>query len=148
MAVVADSTPLIAAASRTDAFHLLAKRLVAAAGRELIVPEPVVAEVDWMLRDRVDTPTARRFLRALVSGAQQRWTLSPSVFAAACAIDEAYADLDLGIVDASVMAVATATDSPILTFDFAHFRAAAPKRGRAWRLMVDEAEYEKWRGRR
>jgi predicted nucleic acid-binding protein len=148
VAVVADSAPLIAAASRTDAFHMLARRLVAAAGRELIVPDPVVVEVDWMLRHRVDAATARRFLQALASGAHQRGTISPSVFAAACAIDQAYADLDLGLVDASVMAIASATDSAILTFDFTHFRAAAPKRGRAWRLMIDEAEYEKWRGRR
>jgi len=146
MAVVADSAPLIAAASRSDTFHQLAKRLVASAGRELVVPDPVVAEVDWMLRERVDPATARRFLRSLASGAHQRATLSPSLFAAACAIDERYADLDLGLVDAAVMAIAGATDSVILTFDFAHFRAAAPKRGRAWRLMIDEHEYERWRG--
>ncbi len=148
MAVVADSAPLIAAASRTDAFHLLARRLVAAAGRDLIVPDPVAVEVDWMLRDRVDTSTARRFLGSLVSGALQRMTLPPSLFAEATAIDGMYADLDLGLVDASVMAVAQALDATVLTFDFTHFRAAMPKRGRPWRLMIDEAEYERWRGRR
>lgn len=148
MAVVADSTPLIAAASRTDAFHQLARRLVTAAGRDLIVPDPVIVEVDWMLRDRVDLLTARRFLNAMATGQYRRATLSPSLFEAARAIDERHADLDLGLVDASVMAVAEATDSVVLTFDFTHFRAAPPARGRAWRLMVDESEYERWRGRR
>jgi predicted nucleic acid-binding protein len=147
VAVVADSTPLIAAANRGDNFHRLALSLVMAAGRDLIIPDPVVTEVDWMVRDRGGLEPARRLLNALVAGAYQRATLSPSLFAAACAIDRTYADLDLGLVDASVMAVAAATDSVILTFDFAHFRAAPQARGRAWRLMVDEAEYEKWRGR-
>ena len=147
MAVVADSAPLIAAGVRQDNFHRLAVRLVAAAGRDLIVPDPVVVEVDWMLRDRVGPATARLFLDALVDGAWQRAQLSPSLFAAAREIDREHADLDLGFVDASVMAVARATDSAILTFDFTHFRAATPKRGRPWRLMIDEAEYERWRGR-
>jgi predicted nucleic acid-binding protein len=101
-----------------------------------------------MLRDRGGPDPARRLLNALVAGAYQRATLSPSLFAAACAIDRTYGDLDLGLVDASVMAVAAATDSAILTFDFTHFRAVPQARGRAWRLVVDEAEYEKWRGRR
>jgi predicted nucleic acid-binding protein len=147
VAVVADSAPLIAAASRTDAFHQLARRLVAAAGRDLIVPDPVIVEVDWMLRDRVDIVTARRFLAAITAGTYRRVSLSPSQFEAARAIDERHADLDLGYVDASVMAFADATDSVIMTFDFTHFRAAPPARGRAWRLMVDESEYERWRGR-
>ena len=101
-----------------------------------------------MLRDRGGPEYARRFLNALTAGTYQRATLSPSLFAAACAIDRAHADLDLGFVDASVMAVAEATNSAVMTFDFTHFRAAPPTKGRAWRLMVDEMEYEKWRGRR
>jgi len=148
VAVVADSTPLIAAANRGDNFHRLALSLVMAAGRDLIIPDPVVVEVDWMIRERGGAEPARRLLNALVAGAYQRATLSPSLFAAACAIDRTHADLDLGFVDASVMAVAAATESAILTFDFTHFRAAPQARGRPWRLMIDEAEYEKWRGRR
>jgi uncharacterized protein len=147
MAVVADSTPLIAAANSRDDFHRLAISLVRAAGRDLIIPDPVIVEVEWMIRDRGGPTPSHRFLDAIVAGTYRRATLSPSVFAAAAAIDQRHADLDLGFVDASVMAVAEATDSVILTFDFTHFRAAPPARGRAWRLMVDESEYERWRGR-
>src|SRR5438094_492012 len=89
-------------------------------------------ENDQPARDRVDTLTARRFLQAMAAGTYRRATLSPSQFDAARAIDERHADLDLGIVDASVMAIAEATDSVVLTFDFTHFRAAPPARGRAW----------------
>jgi predicted nucleic acid-binding protein len=67
--------------------------------------------------------------------------LTPTLFAQAVAIDMRYRDIGLGLVDASVMAIAAATKSPILTFDFRDFRAAPPVRGGAWDLVVDEAAY-------
>jgi hypothetical protein len=118
------------------------------AGRELLVPEPVVTEVDWFLRERVGAAAARNFLEALVEGAYVRVTLSPSLFAAAVEIDRRYADLDIGFVDAAVMAVAESTQSPILTFDFRDFRATKPTRGGSWRFVVAEADVDRWRRRR
>ena len=148
MPVVADTGPIVAAASRSDDLHDVAAALIIAAGRDLLVPEPVIAEADWLLRQRVGVAAARGFLRALVDGMYQRVTLSPSLFAAAVEIDQRYGDLDLGLVDASVMAVAEATHSAILTFDFQDFRAASPRRGGAWHLVFDEAELSRWRRRR
>jgi hypothetical protein len=55
-------------------------------------------------------------------------------------IDSRYRDLDLGFVDAAVMAYAERHDLPILTFDFEDFRAAPPQAG-CWRLVVDERRY-------
>ncbi len=143
--VVADTGPILAAANRRDELHELAAALVTAAGRQLAVPDPVVTEVDRLLRDRVGSVAARRFLDALVSGIHERLRLGPSLFARAVAIDRHYAALDLGLADASVMAVAQATNSPILTFDFSHFRAAPPTQGGAWRLVIEEVDYRRWR---
>jgi predicted nucleic acid-binding protein len=50
------------------------------------------------------------------------------------------AAIELGLVDASVMAYAERHDLPVLTFDFEHFRAAPPHRGH-WRLVIDEARF-------
>jgi predicted nucleic acid-binding protein len=55
-------------------------------------------------------------------------------------IDAQHADLDLGLVDATVMAIAERHELPVLTFDFAHFRATRPATGE-WRLVVNEAQY-------
>lgn len=44
------------------------------------------------------------------------------------------------------MALAERHGLPILTFDFAHFRATKPARGH-WRLVVDEARYAESTGR-
>jgi predicted nucleic acid-binding protein len=104
------------------------------------VPVPVAIEVDHLARARLGGSAARLFSAALVDGEH---TLVPFTFAhyrRSVEIDDRYADLDLGLADASVMALAEGMDSPVLTFDFAHFRATSPARG-FWRLVVDEAVY-------
>jgi uncharacterized protein len=141
LAVVVDTGPLLAAALKRDSAHELAAALIAYGGRDLLIPDPVVAECESFLRQRDSHEGARRFLAALVDGIWVRVPLTPSLFAQAVAIDKRYQDLGLGLVDASVMAIAAATKSSILTFDFRDFRAAPPIRGGSWDLVVDEAEF-------
>jgi hypothetical protein len=138
--VVCDTGPLIAAANRRDRAHALAAALVTELGRDLVVPEPVLVEVDQLLRARVGSRSARLFLAAIVDGEHTFSSLTPGLLRRAVEIDETYAALDLGLADASVMAVAERQRLPILTFDFEHFRATRPGRG-FWRLVVDEARY-------
>lgn len=146
MRVVADTGPIVAAANTRDEAHELAAALVTALGRDLVVPDPVIVETDHLLRSRVGTRSARLFLSALVDGEHQVGYLTPALLRRAAEIDERFADLDLGIADASVMAYAERHRLPILTFDFQHFRATRPHRG-FWRLVVDEARYQEATGR-
>jgi uncharacterized protein len=113
---------------------------VARIGRNLIVPEPVIVEVDQLARSRVGADAARLFLAALDAGEHEVAYLSPGLLRRAIEIDRRYGDLDLGFADATVMAIAERHKLPILTFDFEHFRATRPPRGH-WRLVVDEARY-------
>lgn len=80
---------------------------------------------------------ARLLLGAIGAGSYEVAYMSPGLFRRASDLDERYADLDLGLADASVMAVAERYDLPIFTFDFRHFRATAPEKGH-WRLLLDE----------
>lgn len=141
MTVVVDTGPLLAAALKRDQAHELAAALIEFGGRDLLVPDPVVSECDSLLRRRDAPESARRLLEALVAGVWVRVPLTPSLFAQAVAIDAHYRDIGLGLVDSSVMAIASATGSAILTFDFRDFRAAPPVRGGAWDLVLDESEY-------
>ena len=140
MRTVADTAPLLAATNRRDHAHELATDAVAGLGRELVVLDTVMAEVDYLLRTRVSVGAARAFLSSLVAGELTTAFLSPGLLRRATEIDSRYAALDLGLVDASVMAYAERRDLPVLTFDFEHFRAAPPPSGH-WRLVVDEARY-------
>ncbi|MBA3552859.1 MAG: type II toxin-antitoxin system VapC family toxin [Actinobacteria bacterium] len=141
MRVVADTGPLVAAANRRDRAHRLASALVTELGRDLIVPTPVAVEVDQLLRARLGREPAREFLAALATGEHSVAYLTAGLLRAALEFDRRFGDLDLGLVDASVMAIADRHDLPILTFDFEDFRAASPARG-YWRLVVDEARYQ------
>ncbi|MGZ4129048.1 MAG: type II toxin-antitoxin system VapC family toxin [Actinomycetota bacterium] len=140
MRVVADTGPIVAAANQRDEAHQLAAELVTELGRDLVVPDTVVVEVDHLLRSRVNAPAARLFLSALVDGEHRVGYLTPELLRRAAELDERFADVDLGITDASVMAYAERHRLPILTFDFQHFRATKPARG-YWHLVVDEARY-------
>lgn len=130
----------MAAANRRDRAHRLAAALVSELGRDLLVPVPVVVEVDQLLRARVGAGAARAFLAALVAGEHTLMALPARVIRRAVELDTRFAGLDLGFVDGCVMALAERERLPILTFDFEHFRATRPARG-YWRLVVDEARY-------
>jgi predicted nucleic acid-binding protein len=138
--VIADTGPLVAAANRRDHAHALAAALVTQLGRDLLIPDVVLVEVDQLLRTRVSMHAARLFLRAVAIGEHTVAFLSPGLLSRAVEIDTRFAALDLGLADTAVMACAERHDLPILTFDFTHFRAAPPPTG-YWRLIVDEVRY-------
>lgn len=146
MIVVADTGPLLAAANRRDAAHGIAAALVSRLGRQLVVPEPVIVEVDYLLRARVGRRSARLVLESLAVGEHAVGYATPALMRRAIELDRRYDELDLGFCDAFVMAYAERHDAPVLTFDFAHFRATRPQRGH-WRLVVDEARYRESVGR-
>lgn len=111
-------------------------------GRDLLVPDPVVVEVDQLLRSRHGSHPARLFLGAIAAGEHTLVNLAPRSFRRATEFDAAFADLDLGHVDGAVIAIAERDNLPILTFDFEHFRVARPARG-FWRLVIDEHRYQR-----
>lgn len=140
MRVVADTGPLVAAANKRDKAHALSAALVSELGRDLVIPDPVLVEVDYLLRARVGRAAARLFLEAVAMGEHRVAFLSQGILRRAAEVDSSFEDLDLGFVDATVMAYAERHELPILTFDFEHFRAASPKVGN-WQLVIDESRY-------
>ena len=139
MRAVCDSAPLISAARDQDGAHALARDLLAVLGRDALVPEPVLVEVDQMLRRWATPRQARGLMRAAAQGWFTVVYTSPNILRRAVQIDAQYADLNLGLVDATVMAVAERERLPIFTFDFRDFRAAPPLDGGTWDLLVEEA---------
>lgn len=140
MRVVADTGPLVAAANRRDRAHGLAAGLVSELGRDLVIPDLVLVEVDQLLRARVSQEAASLFLQAISAGEHTVAFLSPALLRRGVEIDVRFSDLGLGLVDVSVMSYAERHDLPVLTFDFEDFRAAPPESG-YWRLVIDESRY-------
>ncbi len=105
------------------------------AARARYVPALVLAEVDYFLRDE------RSAMRSLVGElARGAFTYAPPTFellARAMEIDAQYADLRLGLVDASVAALAEQVGVyRVATRDVRHFAALRLRRGRAFELAV------------
>jgi len=140
---VADTGPLVAAADRRDRAHALAASLVNELARELLVPDTVLVEADHLMRRRLGSHVARSFLSSAAAGGFSVAYLTPGLLREAVEIDARYAGVDLGFVDASVMAVAAREDLPIFTFDFQDFRAAPRADGEPWKLLLDEAAFER-----
>lgn len=109
-------------------------------GRDLLIPEPVIVEVDQLLRSRLGSHAARLFLESAAAGEHSVVNLSPGLLRRAVQLDAMFADLDLGYTDAAVMAIAEREHLAVLTFDFAHFRATHPDGG-FWQLVIDEHRY-------
>lgn len=140
MRVLADTGPIVAAANRRDQAHELAAALVTELGRELVVLDPVMVEVDQLLRARIGRAAGSAFLGAMARGEHTVDFMTQGLLRRAAEIDARFMDLDLGLVDAAIMAYAERHDLSILTFDFEDFRAAPPEGG-YWRLVVDEDRY-------
>jgi predicted nucleic acid-binding protein len=141
---VVDAGPLVAAADEDDQACRLARAMMLDGEPDLFVTDHVVAEVDYVLRKRVSLSAARAFLEDVRTETYRRVDLDGTLFARAVDYDKQHADLDLGISDASVMALAEAMRIPILTFDFADFRATRPLGGGFWTLVVDEMAFKRF----
>jgi predicted nucleic acid-binding protein len=139
--VVVDTGPLVAAINKRDEAHALSVALVTQLGRDLVIPDPVLVEVDYLMRARVSMTAARSFMKAIAAGEHRVAFLSQGLLQRAVEIDSSFADIGLGFVDATVMAYAERHNLPILTFDFEHFRATSPEHDH-WKLVIDEHRYQ------
>ncbi len=103
--------------------------------RTRYVPGLVLAEVDYFLRD--ERPAMNALMDDLARGA---FTYAPPALddlSRAMEIDRRYADLGLGLVDSSVVALADALSlRRIATRDVRHFAAVRLSDGRAFELVV------------
>jgi hypothetical protein len=103
--------------------------------RARYVPGLVLAELDYFLRD--ERPAMNAFMNDLARGA---FTYAPPTLdqlVRAMEIDRRYGDLRLGLVDASVVALAdTIGVRRIATRDVRHFAAVRLRDGGALELVV------------
>ena len=103
---------------------------------DLVVPAPVTAEIDYLLRQRSGRAAARAFLVDLASGAFLVESLTVEEHGLALETGDRYRDLDVGLADLSVVVLAhrLKTDR-VLTFDLRHFGAMRTVAGRPFRIL-------------
>lgn len=136
MTLIVDAAPLVALGDSRDRLHAAIGDLMRAESGELIVPAPVSAEVDYLIRRRGSAQAARAFLRDVAAGRFRVEGLTADEHGTAARLDEQYADLDLGLADISVVILAHRFRTRrLLTFDERDFRAISPLAGGSFMLL-------------
>lgn len=137
--ILCDTGPLAAAAIRNDADNHACTELLAGlhlAGRQILVPGTVIAEVGYLLARTGGPRIEAAFLRSFADGSLTVVDLEPPDFARMADLVETYADFPLGTTDASVIALAERLDiTEVATLDRRHFTAVRPHHTSAFTLL-------------
>lgn len=130
MALIADSGGLYALYDARDKNHRAVRDVVGAESGPIILPMTILAELDYLLRSKLGVTAEIRLLEGITRGS---FTLEPFTIEDAVRCRELlskYRDLDLGIADASVIAVAERLGIyRILTVDERDFRSVRTASG-------------------
>ncbi len=134
--LIVDAGPLYAAAARRDRNHQRAVALLSGSTRPLIVPALVLTEVAYLLADRIGPHAELAFARALADGELVAEPVLDSDWMRISELMEQYLDLPLGMVDASVVALAERRNASVIaTFDRRHFDVVRPRHVEAFTLV-------------
>jgi uncharacterized protein len=121
--VVADTGAMLALLDRSDAHHRAMLAVYEADPDGWILPWAVLPEVDYLAGKELGARARRLWLADVAGGAfAVEWGVDRDL-EAAHAIDERHAPLNLGFVDAVVMAIAERIHADIATVDLRHFGA-------------------------
>ena len=136
MALICDTGLLYAAMDRADADHEVCAQLLGNSLDQLLVPAPVVVELDWLAGNRLGPEPFSAFLADLVDGAIAVVDLVRADYVRVRELFGRYADLKLGFVDAAVVAVVERFGEPKLaTLDHRHFDTIRPRHVEALELL-------------
>ncbi len=140
MTAIVDTAPVVALADARDPRHRMVRTVLDDEAGPLVIPAPVTAEIDYLLRQRGGPQAARRFLEDLTEGRFQVEGLTREEHGLALALHDRYAALDLGLADLSVVVLAYRHRTRrLVTFDQRDFRALTPLQGGAFILLAADA---------
>jgi uncharacterized protein len=106
VAVVVDTSVFVSAADTDEPRHDECAELLDRHGGELVVPAPVVPETAWLIEARLGPSAEVRFLRLVTSRKIDVVDLTVDDYERCVTLIERYADLGIGMVDASIVTVA------------------------------------------
>jgi uncharacterized protein len=135
--IIVDTGPIVAAADADDHGHARCVAMFRAARRPWLVPQPVIAEVCYLLeRERRQVEAA--FLRSF---GRREMTPAPLTIADTermAVLVETYASLPLGGVDAAVIAVAERLNvATVATLNRRDFAVVRPRHVNALTLLPE-----------
>jgi predicted nucleic acid-binding protein len=134
--IVLDTNVVVSAADTDEPRHGACAELLRRHRAELVLPTTVIVESSWFIEDRLGPGAEAKFLRSVTSGELRRQDLTDTDWERATSLVEAYADLGLGLVDASVVAIAERLGATtIATLNHRDFRVVRPRHVVAFELL-------------
>ena len=136
MAVVLDSSVLYASLDRGEVAHVPCRRLIESTSERLVIPVPVLPEVDYLISRRLFPAVMVSLLDDIAVGAYELVSPEPDDVLRIRDLVDRYADSDIGFVDAAVLAIVERLDEPkVATLDRRHFSMMRPRHIGALELL-------------
>lgn len=126
VSVLLDTGIVYAYYDRSDRWHARARALLKAEARGLILPAPVIPEIDHLLGARLGQESRLTFYGGITGGHFFVADLPRQAYARVAEINKQFADLSLGFVDAAIVCLtATLGVTRVATTDRRHFTPIA-----------------------
>jgi uncharacterized protein len=128
VALILDTGPIYASLDRNDADHARCRRLIEAAREPLVIPAPVLVEVDYWVHMRMHASVFSALLQDIIDGAYLVEPVTGDDYQRVQQLCDTYADADLGFVDAAVLAIVERLgEATLATLDRRHVSLVRPK---------------------
>jgi predicted nucleic acid-binding protein len=128
VALILDTGPLYASLDRSDQDHAACRALIEGADEPLVIPAPVLVEVDYWIHLRLNPGALVALLADIEAGAYVVADLERADYVRVRELCDRHADADIGFVDAAVLAIVERFGEPKLaTLDRRHFGLLRPR---------------------
>jgi predicted nucleic acid-binding protein len=136
MPVLVDTSGLLALTDVKGASHVETRAYVAGSTESFLVPVTTLPEADYLITRRLGIRVELAMLRGVVSEPFRVEPFNEEDLRRCLELIEQYADSNIGLVDASIVAIAERLRiTRILTLDHRHFRMFRPKHCPAFEIV-------------
>jgi predicted nucleic acid-binding protein len=136
--ILVDTGIIYALADRSDAWHVRARTFVESYKGTLLIPSTVIPEACYLLHTHLSHDAETAFITSIVNRALRLEQADEEDLARSVEIMNTYADLMIGLVDSSVVAIAERLKiTSIMTTDRRHFSVIKPKHCSAFTLLPE-----------
>jgi predicted nucleic acid-binding protein len=136
--LVLDTGPLFAALDADDPDHRRCADLLRDTRDDLVVPAPVLVELDYFVCKLLGIDAWTTFVGDLVEGAYRLESVDERTLDRAAELERTYDSLPLGLVDASVIATCERLgETKVATLDRRHFAVVRPAHCDALTLLPE-----------
>jgi uncharacterized protein len=138
LALVLDTGVLYAALDDTDPRNPICAELLEATREQLVIPAPVLVELDYWVGKFASAEVWSAFCEQVEAGVYAIYPIDSALLMVAAQLEVRYADLPLGLVDASVVATCETLGEPkVATLDRRHFGVVRTSEGKSLQILPE-----------